>query len=97
MYIDRAQNFARIDIGLVYQAPLVVEVPGLDGSPMPQKTGAATMDLDPEVVRVRNGTAVDEQFNARTRDPPQLSTVGQAGGTKRDRRGSPSPCNRGGP
>jgi len=58
MYIDRAQNFARIDIGLVYQAPLVVEVPGLDGSPMPQKIGTATTDLDPEMVRVRNGTAV---------------------------------------
>lgn len=58
MDIDRAQDVARIDIGLVYQAPLVVEVPGLDGSPMPQKIGAATMDLDPEVVRVRNGTAV---------------------------------------
>lgn len=38
MDIDRAQNVARIDIGLVYQAPLVVEVPGLDGSPMPQKS-----------------------------------------------------------
>ena len=34
MDIDRAQDVAPIDIGLVYQAPLVVEVPGLDGSPM---------------------------------------------------------------
>jgi hypothetical protein len=28
---------ARVDVILVYQAPLVVEQPGLDGSPMPQK------------------------------------------------------------